>query len=441
MDNVFDAAQDGRTNPYYCESESERGPKVDLVANNLARYRWYGPNLGRAEERDLIRRAQAGDDQAKDSLIRHFSRTVLKIAGQYYAPTRWLTRDEMAAWGYVGLLEAIERFNPSYRNGLRAYAESRIRKFIRQATKGKSLDLHGELAAGDRSDGPRETRADRVLHSNPGLNAVQLAIRAGCSVAKAEEAISIFKANRYPEEYSTIETSADDDDATEGWDHGSDEPVRDENPALAFNCTGWGGGLHPAVRNDRALWAQLRHFSLYGRGSFRRNSRGVSRSSGKLYRNPARGAYFVDAALRAEELYARRRIKQIGRQGYADELVADDKRRIARAQESCLIANDGSAAAMQIRVSPPTKATPIPPAETAEKKAAIPAMFILLLAEKRSRDLKRVTPTPTTVRQTTKADKCPTFTNLLQLTRSQEKDCLPLAPQLPKPPVRSSQFA
>jgi DNA-directed RNA polymerase sigma subunit (sigma70/sigma32) len=138
----FSGAQDGRTNPY-CESESKdvRDPRFDLVESNLARDRWYGPNLGRGEERELIRRAQNDDPQAKDSLHRHFSKTVLDIAGQYYGPTRWLTRDEIAAWGHLGLGEAIKRFNLSRGNGLRAYAEFWIRKFISQATKGKSLDL------------------------------------------------------------------------------------------------------------------------------------------------------------------------------------------------------------------------------------------------------------------------------------------------------------
>src|SRR5437016_6922402 len=94
--------EDRRTNAY-CESESRDGsePDFDLVAENLARYRWYGPTLSRDEERDLIRRAQGGDEQAKDSLIRHFGRKILKIAGEYYIADGYhgQSRDDLAAAG------------------------------------------------------------------------------------------------------------------------------------------------------------------------------------------------------------------------------------------------------------------------------------------------------------------------------------------------------
>lgn len=167
-------AQEGRTNPY-CESESRDGrdPDFDLVANNLARYRWYGPTLSRDEERDLIRRAQGGDEQAKDRLHRSFARTILKIAGKYYGPTR----DVLTAAGHLGLAEAIGRFDLSRSNGLRAYAESWIRKFI-----------GAEAVCGSRSGAAGETRVDRVLNShrylidNPSVpNPVErLAKMAGC---------------------------------------------------------------------------------------------------------------------------------------------------------------------------------------------------------------------------------------------------------------------
>jgi DNA-directed RNA polymerase specialized sigma subunit len=477
MDNVFDAAEARRTNPY-CESESKDAldPKFDLVGSNLARYRWYEKNLSPAEERELIRRAQAGDEQAKASLIEHFGKTVLEIAGKYYGPSRWLTRDEMAAWGFLGLLEAIRRFDLSRRNGLRAYAEFWIRKFISQATKGKSLGLNGELVAGD--DGPTETRADRVLHSNPGLNAMQLAIRAGCSVAKAEEAISILKANRYPEFYSTTDAPADDGDGTVGWDSGSDEPNRDENPTLAgahsmlakWDCFNrYHRNPHlvhadaaAAVHNDPAVWAQLRRIPWPSYGSYRHNK--------QFHANPPRGAYFVDAALRAEELYARRRIKQIGRQGYADELVADDNRptkyppRYLYADDSLLKAEAVEHGRLHPIIKDEEKRLNLPPVADA---------FVQLLQERKNHALRRIEvrtspgreylgpvhfkwgdeknaklmaarlskrPTPL-LRQIPEADKCQPLTKLLQATRLRARRSLPLPPASLKPLRRTSRSA
>jgi RNA polymerase sigma factor (sigma-70 family) len=422
MDNAF-SAPDGRTNPY-CESESKdvRDPNFDLVGSNLARYRWYGPTLSRAGERDLIRRAQVGDEQARDLLLKYFSRTVLKIAGRYYGQSR----DDLIAPGCLGLLEAIRRFDLSSPYGLRAYAAPWIRKFINEQIKNWN-----------NYDAEMETRADRVLHSHASITAEELAQRAKVSLRNAQGAIAARDASRHQAHYSTTDT-ADDGDGTEGWDHGSDEPERHQNPEPAadhpmvaeWDCFNRYHGNHHlahadaalAVRNDPAVWAQLRQLPPRGRGGYK--------WGGKYLPNPARGAYFVDAACRAEELYALRRIKQIGRQGYADELVADDNRRAERAKH----------VAPLVDRSTNTPVKPIPPAETLEKKAPIPGEFILLLAEKRSRDLKRVIPTPQVRQLTQSDDKCQTFANLLQTSRH-ERHCSPLQPELPKQPLRSSQIA
>jgi hypothetical protein len=289
---------------------------------------------------------------------------------------------------------------------------------------------------------------------------MQLAMRAGCSIAKAEEAISISKANRYPEFYSTTDAPEDDGDGTGEWDHGSDQPEAEYNPEPSANhrmAATWDcfkrtqPPLHPAVRNDAATWAQLRHIPLVAHGGYRQNKRYLP--------NPSRGAYFVDAVYRAEELYARRRIKQIGRQGYADELVADDNKRPKHGLRLALIstATDNTkhrdltsdvahaelVSSWALLIDRPTgkPVKPIPPAETLEKKAPIPGEFILLLAEKRSRDLKRVIPTPQVMRQTTQSDdKCPTFVKTLTM-RSAEKPYSPLPPALLKPPLQTSQIA
>jgi hypothetical protein len=77
------------------------------------------------------------------------------------------------------------------------------------------------------------------------------------------------------------------------------------------------------VRNDPAVEAQLRNIP-----------------SQSYSGNPARAAYFVDAACRAEELYALRRIKQIGRRAYALELVERDLARIAARADPLLYLND-----------------------------------------------------------------------------------------------------
>ena len=70
--------------------------------NNLTIYRWRIPILEPGEEADLLRQAKAGDDRAKDKLVRHHHRTVLKIVRSYYGPSR----DDLVAAGHLGVATA-----------------------------------------------------------------------------------------------------------------------------------------------------------------------------------------------------------------------------------------------------------------------------------------------------------------------------------------------
>jgi hypothetical protein len=219
------SARGGRDNPYY-ESESQDGrePDLDLVASNLARYRWRGPVPSRDEERELIRRAQAGDKQVENLLMRFFARTVLKIAGEFYGPTR----DDLAAAGFNGLLQAIRRFDLSRTNGLKAYATLWIRKFIDAETSDKFIDPETGRLSG------RETRADRILHSNPGFTAEQLAKEARCTLWKAKGAIAVRDARRHQEPYSTTGSCADIDGTPDTAEKPDNPPLAASHPMLAM---------------------------------------------------------------------------------------------------------------------------------------------------------------------------------------------------------------
>src|SRR5262245_11627935 len=98
------------------------------------------------DDRDLLRAAQQNDVAAKDELIRRYRPTVEAIASEYWGPPR----DDLISAGYVGLLEAIRRFDLTRNTSLRAYAASWIKKGIR--------DLVKDWRKGGQSG---ETRADR----------------------------------------------------------------------------------------------------------------------------------------------------------------------------------------------------------------------------------------------------------------------------------------
>jgi len=78
------------------------------------------PILDRDEERELARRAGAGDARAEERLVRSYHRFVVRIARAYRlsgVPTADLVQE-----GIVGLLQAVRRFNPERDVRLATYA-------------------------------------------------------------------------------------------------------------------------------------------------------------------------------------------------------------------------------------------------------------------------------------------------------------------------------
>jgi RNA polymerase sigma-32 factor len=100
---------------------------------SLTRYR---AEIGRTAplapeaERDLARRYQAGDREAARLLIESCLPAVVRIASRY---RRWgAPLEDLVQEGNVGLLKALDRFDPSHGVRLAAYAQYWIRAEIRE---------------------------------------------------------------------------------------------------------------------------------------------------------------------------------------------------------------------------------------------------------------------------------------------------------------------
>lgn len=65
--------------------------------------------LERQEERDLIRKAQAGDKRAFDKVIRCNLRFVVKVAKSYIG--QGLPFEDLISEGNYGLVKALKRFD------------------------------------------------------------------------------------------------------------------------------------------------------------------------------------------------------------------------------------------------------------------------------------------------------------------------------------------
>ena len=261
--------------------------------NNLARHRWWGPILDAGEERDLIRRAQAGDKPALTTLLQKFHRLVLSIAQPYcgdpaverQAKAWGVTthdspeRDDLIAAGVVGLTTAIRRFDLRRNSGrLSSYAKS----YIQGATS-------AEVRRYKQGGFSGETRLERWIASHPYDDAAEIADAMrergmACTTEQAAEAQQLFTARRNTEHYSTTDADYDDEDNFIG-----------ARPAASHEVHGMYGAFGTAP-----------HLSFH-----------------------KAACRWVDDLIRESERRALRRLKAIGRRAYALELVARDHARIA----------------------------------------------------------------------------------------------------------------
>ncbi len=89
------------------------------------------PLLTREEERELGERVQAGDPEAREHMIRANLRLVVAIAKHYQK--RGLAFMDLIEEGNVGLMRAVERFDPDEEARFSTYAGWWIKQSIRRA--------------------------------------------------------------------------------------------------------------------------------------------------------------------------------------------------------------------------------------------------------------------------------------------------------------------
>ncbi|MEO7453394.1 MAG: RNA polymerase sigma factor RpoD/SigA [Fimbriimonadales bacterium] len=87
--------------------------------------------LARDEERELARKAKAGDDEARRRLAESNLRLVCKIAGRYQASG--ISFEDLVQEGTIGLMRAIDRYDPEMGWKFSTYAVFWIRQAIGKA--------------------------------------------------------------------------------------------------------------------------------------------------------------------------------------------------------------------------------------------------------------------------------------------------------------------
>src|SRR4028119_2228366 len=99
----------------------------DILTQYLGRVRG-GRLLDAQEEKDLSRRAHAGDGKARQRLIESNLRLVISIAKKYRG--RGVPFEDLIQEGNAGLIRAVEKFDPEMGNRFSTYATWWIRQAV-----------------------------------------------------------------------------------------------------------------------------------------------------------------------------------------------------------------------------------------------------------------------------------------------------------------------
>lgn len=110
---------------------------VDLYLKDISKF----PILTPEEELNLVTQMRNGDKSAREKLINSNLRFVVSIAKQYQ--NKGLDFADLISVGNLGLMTAIDRFNPEYNCRILSYAIWWIRDFILQElfTNGKTIKV------------------------------------------------------------------------------------------------------------------------------------------------------------------------------------------------------------------------------------------------------------------------------------------------------------
>jgi RNA polymerase primary sigma factor len=136
-------------------SHDEEQPEAKSVQTQSATsYMLYLREIGQvrlltqAEEFDLARRIATGDQAAREQMIKANLRLVVKIARDYEGCGVPLL--DLISEGNIGLMKAVERFDPNRGAKLSTYAAWWIKQAIRRALSNQSKTIRLPVHVGDK---------------------------------------------------------------------------------------------------------------------------------------------------------------------------------------------------------------------------------------------------------------------------------------------------
>ena len=160
-------ASDGE--PEEAELVAPRGPETpELLAGYLAKI-GKGSLLTHRQEADLSRKARSGDRRARSKLIEKNLRLVVIVAKKYRG--MGLPFEDLIQEGNIGLMKAVEKFDPEMGHRLSTYATWWIRQAIGRALADKGRTVRVPVHMGEKLRALAQSRSDLVseLGREPGV--------------------------------------------------------------------------------------------------------------------------------------------------------------------------------------------------------------------------------------------------------------------------------
>ena len=144
--------------------------------------------LTAAEEKKYLEQMAAGDHHARQKLIEHNLRLVAHISKKYYADEN--DRDDLVSIGTVGLIKAVDSFDPTKGIRLSSYAsrciENEILMFFRSAKKtAQDVSLNDPIDTD--KDGNTLTLLDTIATDDHILEDIDLRMKVRAAVRGGED--------------------------------------------------------------------------------------------------------------------------------------------------------------------------------------------------------------------------------------------------------------